>query len=231
MCTGFVKKGRDVIAGYNLDMGLGVWDYGMYIRKNMFYIGIKVGKTVYKTHGVNKNGNFANLPYMNGTPETALHRGAGYKRIDLLVNDFIAGKTSYNDILRDVRSKTIVNLPSLSMHSLISDASGHMLLVEPGSGYREIADSYAAVSNFPVISLPKNFSLPWYGRERYNTCEEILKNSGEDFSAADGIELLRKCVQTGEWATRVSFVYSRNENAVYYTYNGDFAHVMKHTFE
>ena len=39
-----------------------------------------------------------------------------------------------------VGTKTIVNIPNGSMLSLIGDAEGHILLIEPGYGFKQIAD-------------------------------------------------------------------------------------------
>lgn len=231
MCTGFVKRGGDLVVGYNLDLAEGAWDYKVYARNDMFYIGIKVGSTIYKTHGVNKNGNFGNLPYMNGPVGDVLHRGAKYQRIDLLVNDYISARLDYDDLLSAAKTKEMVNVPGASMHSLFFDAEGRILLVEPGLGFREIHDDFAVISNFPLLGKLEDPPPVWYGIERYDRGVELLRETGDDFSAADGMALLQQLTQTGQWATRVSFVYSKNENAVYYVRNNDFGNVMKHSFK
>ncbi len=63
MCTGFIKRGRDIFFGFNMDLSDGLWDFQVYPKKDMFYVGIKVNGKVYKTHGVNSSGQFANMPY------------------------------------------------------------------------------------------------------------------------------------------------------------------------
>lgn len=230
MCLGFVKKGRDLIAGYNLDLAVGAWDYQVYAKKDLFYIGIKVGSTVYKTHGVNKNGNFGNLPYMNDPAVGGYRRGKDYQRIDLLVNDYISAKISYRDVLETVKSKRLVNVPNASMHALLCNADGDLLLLEPGLGYQEIHADFAVVSNFPLLEQVDDLSPAWYGKDRYDRACELLTGSDDTFSAMDGLHLLQETRQEGEWATRVSFVYSGNENAVYYVRYNDDANVQKHVF-
>lgn len=230
MCTAFVKRGDDVVFGYNLDLAEGAWDYRVYPKDDLFYIGIKVGSTVYKVHGVNRNGNFGNLPYMNAPGKGVYRRGKNVHRLDLLVDAYISGKRTFDEVLGIVREKDIVNVPNASMHSLLSDGRGRMLLVEPGLGYREISDGFAVVSNFSLLDPPSDFSPVWYGKDRYDTATAMLEKSGRGFSVSDGLELLHAARQEGEWATRVSFVYSRNENAVYYVQNNDFATVTRHAF-
>lgn len=231
MCTGFIKKGEDLILGFNTDLAEGVWDYRVYARPDMFYVGIKVGSTVYKCHGVNKNGNFGNLPYMNDPAKGVYRRGKDYQRIDLLVNDYIAGKRSLAGIQAVAAEKEIVNIPGASMHALLCDHAGNALLMEPGIGCREIEDDYAVISNFPLLEEVEDLSKAWYGKNRYDKGTAVLRSSGAAFSAMDGMRLLETLKQEGEWATRVSFVYSRNENAVYYALNNDFANMQKHVFK
>lgn len=230
MCTGFVRRGRDVICGFNFDVDESLWNYEVYARPDKFYIGIKVGSTVYKAHGVNSRGSFGNIPYMNGAARGVYRRGPGYKRIDLMVNELIGGKLSFDGVLALAEEKEIVSAPGLSFHSLLADAEGRILLVEPGSGCAAPEEDYAAISNFPILERPAELNEVWYGLDRYERAVETLKNSGDGFSVDDGLALLYDTRQEGKWATRVSFVYSRNENAVYYARHNDFDSVTRLAF-
>ncbi len=230
MCTAFVKNGASRIVGFNFDLDQSAFRYRVCKTREMFYIGICVGSTTYKTHGVNRNGNFGNLPYRNGAVPCAMRRGARVRRLDLVNQAFIAGKCSYAELLETVRDKEIVDVPGMSMHSLFSDREGHMLLVEPGSGYRECSEDHAIITNYPIIDPPADLSPVWYGASRQQTGEDILQNSGDGFSWQDGLKLLSAVTQGEPWATRVSFVYSDRDNAVYYCLNGDFDRVQVHRF-
>ena len=68
-------------------------------------------------------------------------------------------------------------------------------------------------------------SAPYAEKHR---AEAVLHESGSDFSVSDALALLSDVKQEGKWATRVSFVYSRNENAVYYFPNGDGTMLERH---
>ena len=68
------------------------------------------------------------------------------------------------------------------------------------------------------------------GDDRYERAKRILDGSDDDFSVWDAFSLLYEVRQEGPWATRVSFVYSVKENAVYYTENNDFEHIKKYAF-
>lgn len=229
MCTAIAKVGSDLIYGFNLDIDPAVWNFGLYMTKNWFSVGITVGKTRYLTHGVNKNGCFGNVPYMNGKP-FAPPKGARRERIDLMTDRYIRGKYSFGDIGRILESKTPVCVPAVTLHSLVGSPEGELLIIEPGIGYRRVEENYAVLTNFPLLDPPEDLAWPYYGKERYDRALSVLKGSGDDFSVRDALSLLNDVKQDGKWATRVSFVYSRNENAVYYFQNGDFSRIGVHRF-
>ena len=56
MCTGFIKKGKDITFSFSMDLPDGLWDFKIYPKKDIFYIGIRVKGTIYKVHGVNSKG-------------------------------------------------------------------------------------------------------------------------------------------------------------------------------
>lgn len=230
MCTAFAKKGDDLFFGYNLDLGLGVWDYKIYAKNNAFYVGIKVNGKVYKTHGVTCDGRFACLPYMNELEKGVYKRGKNHKRIDLLVDEYIGGKLDFAQLSTIAKEKQIVNVPNCSMHSLIGDKNGNILLLEAGIGTKEIAQDFALIANFSALDTPKDLSSPFYGYDRYCAAKELLDKSKSDFSVKDGLNVLKASLQKGEWATRVSFLYSTNDNSVYYALNGDFDNILVHRF-
>lgn len=227
MCTGFMKKGEDLLYGFNLDIDPAVWNFSLYKNKEIFTVGIKVGSTLYYTHGVNRHGRFSDLPYMNGEDIPA-EKGKKRERIDLLTNRYLRGQYSFDDVCKIVRDKAIVNVSGGSMHSLIGDENGRALLVEPGYGFREITGDHAVISNFPILATLSDYDNPFYGKDRYDKAKEILEKSPASFSAMDGMKLLENVKQEGPWGTKVSFVYSKNENAVYYCLDGDFEHIEKY---
>lgn len=220
MCTAIAKRGNDLIYGFNLDLDPAVWKYSLYRTKNYFTVGITVGKTTYFTHGVTKDGNFGNVPYMNGDYIPA-PKGAKRERIDLMIDKFIRGKYSYADIEKIIETKTVTAIPAVVQHSLIGSGDGDFLIVEPGYGIEKADKDYAVLTNFPVLADLTDFSNPFYGKERYDYALSVLEKSGDDFSAEDALRLLYDVRQEGQWGTRVTFVYSRNEKAVYYFTDGN----------
>ena len=234
MCTGFIRRGKDVLFGFNMDLPDGLWDFGVYPKKDMFYIGIRVKGRIIRTHGVNVQGQFANMPYMNAMERGKYQRGKGYRRLDLLVNDYISGKRDYQDIANAVRTHQIVNVPNCSMHTLFGDAQGHMLLVEPGFAPKEQTGDYAVISNFPILEKPENLvpeQFGWYGMDRYRTAEEMLRRADDSFGLTEGMKILEAVSQTQYAPTRVSFVYSVNTRTVRYALERNFAEAKEYRLQ
>lgn len=226
MCTGFIRKGKDIIFGFNMDLPDGLWDFQVYPKKDMFYVGIRVGRKIYKVHGVNALGQFGNMPYMNDMERGKYRRGKEYRRLDLLVHNYIGGKLDYRSLLEEAGTHRIVNLPDCSMHTLFGDAQGHMLLAEPGFAAKELTGDYAVISNFPIQEKPEDLvpeKYGWYGMDRYRTAEEILRQAGGSFGLAEGMKVLEAVSQVQYAPTRVSFVYSVNTHMLRYALERDFA--------
>lgn len=261
MCTAFVRNGKDYICGFNMDINVGAFDWKLLMDEEVFAVTLSMGENiaelvpkgcvippeyldfengVLKVQGVNKNGNFGNQLNNMRFSKAGFEVNENCVPLYYLVDSFIRGKNTLRDVERYVRTKKIVNLPTgsidvpdMGMHSLMSDAKGNILVVEPGNGFCVLSEKYGVMSNFSVLELPGDFTpenFEYYGKDRYDTALSILRASNDDFSVRDGLALLDAVKQVGEWGTRVSFVYSGNENAVYYTTEHAFKHVKKHCF-
>lgn len=256
MCTGFVRRGKDVIVGFNMDINLGAVDYDVYAEPDAFYVGVHVGEPenmsaeernlfemnfknrVLRIHGVNNQGHFGNCLNNLRFPKAPFKIGDDIVSIDQVVHRYLTNGLTLEDIMQLGMTKEIVNLPTngvdipdLAMHSLFADKEGRIMILEPGNGFGVITEKYAAMANFAVLELPKDLNeenAGYYGKDRYDKAMSILRESEDDFGVEDGIRLLREVKQEGHWATRVSFVYSNNENAVYYCLERDFDHMIRH---
>lgn len=229
MCLAIAYKGNDLLYGFNLDIDPAVWQFSLQKTKNYFAVGVTVGKTTYCVHGVNKNGNFGNTPYMNGENIPA-PKGLLRERIDLLNDRYIRGKYTFADVENILQTRATVNIPAATMHSLIGNREGDMYIVEPGYGSKKVEENFAVLSNFPVLTELPDYDNPFYGKDRYDRAVSVLETADADFSVGDALRLLSETKQEGKWATRVSFVWSRNRNKVFYFLNGDAAHIATHDF-
>lgn len=243
MCTAFVRRGKDIISGFNMDINLEAFEYDIYANSKEFFVGLKTplqSNVVIKIHGVNSKGNFANQLNNMDFYKVSYNESANSTSIDRIVDDYISDKITFNDIKTIAETKEItqipngaVDMPTIAFHSLIADNEGRIMLLEPGNGYAVIKEKYAVLSNFSILEIPNDLTSEkygYYGKDRYDIAMECLRNSTDDFGVHDGLSTLNKVKQVGNWATRVSFVYSRNENTVYYCKDGKFDDISKHSF-
>lgn len=229
MCTAIAKNGNDLIYGFNFDVDPEKWPYKVVKTKNYFGIGITLGSTTYLVHGINKEGHFGNSLYMNGEDFVA-QKGKKRMRIDLLNDRFVRGKYSFDDVEKIIDECEIINNKNTNLHSLIGNENGEYLLVEPGYGIKRIKENFAVLTNFPVLTKLNDYSNPFFGKDRYDHALKVLKKSKDNYSVKDAYKLLEETKQDGKWGTRVSFVYSKNENKVYYCLDGNFSDINVHQF-
>lgn len=221
-----------MITGFNFDINPSVWDHVVICERTRFYIGIKMPDGVYHSfHGVNANGDVGTLLYVHGNQNGQYSGAKRCCTIADLTERFVQNKISIDDALSIVRTNRVTYAPEATMHAMLSDRSGRVLIIEPGIGYRLEKQRYSLITNYSLLrpETTEPFVVP--GDDRYERAKKRLGRFGDGFSVADALAALKLVRQEGAWATRVSFVYSANEQKVYYVLNNDFRHVLEHTFE
>lgn len=231
MCTRFVYRGDDIITGFNFDIDLAVWDHKLIKEKDRFSIGILRPDGVrHSYHGVNRNGNVGTLLYVHGNPEGAYQNSKGCITIADLTEQFIQAKIGFDDVLQIVQEQTIVYAPDATMQAMLSDRQGRTLIIEPGIGWREDHGRYSLMTNYSILAPESTSPFIVSGDDRYERAGQLLKAYGKHFTVTDAFSVLRSIRQEGIWATRVSFVYSAKEHAVYYIQDNDFSKINKYKF-
>lgn len=231
MCTRFVYRGNDMITGFNFDIDLSVWKHKVIEEQDRFYIGILRPDGAYHSyHGVNQNGNVGTLLYVHGNPAGAYQNSKNCITIADLTEQFIRARISFDEVLRIVKSKRIVYAPDSTMQAMLSDVRGRTLVIEPGIGHREDQSKYSLITNYSLLrpESTRTFIVP--GDDRYERAFQLLDNCKGELSLSGAFALLHAVRQEGAWATRVSFIYSANERAVYYVENNHFEHIRKFAF-
>ncbi len=231
MCTRFVYRGDDMITGFNFDIDLNVWNHTVIAEKDRFYIGIMRPDGRYHSyHGVNRNGNVGTLLYVHGSPAAVYRDDPSCITIADLTERYIHAQISFDDVLHIVKTTKITYAPDTTMQAMLSDIHGRVLVIEPGIGHREIYGKYALITNYSLLApeSTKPFIVP--GDDRYETGIKLLNTYGNNFSISDAFSVLHAVRQEGLWATRVSFVYSAKEQAVYYVQNNHFGQIVKYVF-
>lgn len=231
MCTRFVCRGDDIITGFNFDIDLAVWDHKIIKEKDRFYIGILRPDGVrHSYHGVNRNGDVGTLLYVHGNPEGTYQDSQNCMTIADLTEQFIQAKIGFDDALQMVQERKIVYAPDATMQAMLSDRQGRTLIIEPGIGWREDDGRYSLMTNYSVLApeSTRPFIVP--GDDRYERAAQLLNAYGNHFTVEDAFSVLHAVRQEGIWATRVSFVYSAKEHAIYYVQNNDFSQIEKYEF-
>ncbi len=231
-----------MISGFNMDINPEAFQYYIYAEDDGFFVGMQVPNTTLKVriHGVSRDGNFANQLNNMDFYKVPYREGEDAVSLDRLIHAYLSDELSFDTLKETAEKKEItqmpsgiVDIPTIAFHSLITDRTGRIMILEPGNGFSVITEKYAALSNFSILELPSDFTesrYGYYGKDRYDTAMNYLRNSSDDFSVEDGLNILESVKQTGEWATKVSFVYSRNENTVYYCQDGQFDKIKLHKF-
>lgn len=231
MCTRFVYHKSDVITGFNFDIDLAVWKHKVIGEKDRFYIGIlRPDGTYHSYHGVNQNGNVGTLLYVHGNPAGAYKNSLNCMTIADLTEQFIKAQISFDDALQIVKSKHITYAPDATMQAMLSDKHGRVLIIEPGIGYHEEYETFSLITNYSLIKPESTKDFIVAGDNRYERALQLLDDYKNDFSISKAFTLLHAVRQEGDWASRVSFVYSVNERAVYYVENNHFEHIKKFVF-
>lgn len=231
MCTRFVYRGDDMITGFNFDIDLSVWQHKVIKETDRFCIGILRPDGAYHSyHGVNRNGNVGTLLYVHGNPAGAFEDCPECMTIADLTEQFIRAQISFDQAIQIAKTKKIVYAPDAAMQAMLSDIHGRVLIIEPGIGCVEEHGKYSLITNYSLIApeSTKDYMVP--GDDRYERARMVLDSCQDSFSVPDALAVLRDVRQEGMWATRVTFVYSAKEQAVYYTENNDFEHITKYTF-
>lgn len=231
MCTRFVYNGSDSITGFNFEIDLAVWDHKVLCEPDRFFIGIRRPDGQYHSyHGVHKSGNAATLLYVHPNSAAQYRAGADCCTIADLAEQYICGVLTFEDALHLVQTKRIVYAPDATMQALLSAPDGRVLLVEPGLGWRAERRRWSLVTNYSLLDPASTRPYITPGDDRFERAQALLERGGPAFSVQDALAVLRAVSQEGPWATRVSFVYSAQEQAVYYVQNNHFEAVQVHRF-
>ena len=231
MCTRFVHNGHDMITGFNFEIDLALYTHKVIAEPDLFAIGILRPDGRWHTyHGVNRSGNAGTLLYVHENPAGAYRDDPACVTIADLTEHFLQGQLSLDDVLRLAQSRPVVYAPDATMQALLSDASGRALILEPGIGFRLEQAPFSLITNYSVLAPESTRPYLVPGDVRYEQAQSLLSSCTADFSTADALSVLQSVCQKGLWGTRVSFVYSRDQNTVFWTENNQFDQIRCHRF-
>lgn len=230
MCTSFIYRGNDTLIAMNYD------NNGMNLRlephdPKHFIVTIKSFGQNRPLFGVRSNGVFANQQVVNECSSGNFKIGYRVTHTAALIKKVLAGKITMEKMDIYLSKHKIVNPPRNSLHTMIADVKGSSYIIEPGRGnlkYKQ-SERYVVMSNFSIHEARQTGKYDGFGVDRQLKAEKMLSCADEGFNVASAFEVLKAVQQTDSvWHTEFSFVYSSNENAVYYCYNREFDNIQKY---
>jgi len=227
MCTSFVWRKGSVLVAMNFDNSA---PFTLSTKDPKQFVILCGGAPCF---GVNSNGSFVNHLMVDSNGNGRYKRGKNVVHTIKLITDILSGKLSQESITAFLSEKEIVNVPDHSCHSMIADKTGNVWVVEPGRGViHSPADdsSFCLMTNFSLVDYKASGKMEGGGVDRYMIADKLLSGVNH-LDVTRAFEILDAAKQSeGEWQTAFSMVYSQNENAVYYCYNGEFQNIQKFTF-
>jgi hypothetical protein len=160
-----------------------------------------------------------------------------YKRVSktrilnvYLVKDLLEGKLKINDLDSYLENIEIINAPNFCTHTFIADKDGNIWVIEPGRGNiknKAQESSYYIMTNFSLVDYNAGKKYNDNSFDRYMRVKDEL-DKNKNLSVKNAFNILGKVKQNGEWNTEFSFVYSKNDNKVYYCYNADYSNILEY---
>jgi len=224
MCTCFTWRKEQILVAMNFDNNT---PFSVSSKDSKQFLIMVNGSPCF---GVNHKGLFINHLMVDSNGKGAYKRGKNVVHTIKLITDVLGGTLGSEQFPDYFREKEIVNVPNHSCHSMLTDGSGDVWIVEPGndvlfSGAEE--SSYFIMSNFSLNEWKETGKMEGSGTDRYQHVNTLLHDT-EQLDVQGAFKVLESVKQTeGEWKTAFSMVYSHKENAVYYCYHGEYGKIQK----
>lgn len=225
MCTSFIWRKDEKLIGMNFDNN--GMKYSVNKTEDWFVVYVDGGRGKYPSFGVSKNGKFFNNLLVDSNGKGNYRRPSNkVTHTTKLVTDILSGVISLDDFNEYLSKTEVVNTPDHSCHNMIIDDKDNVWIIEPGRGciYSPAEESkYYVMSNESIIDM-RNRNVE-SGCTRYGAIKHSLE-AYEHLNVEKAFDVLAKAFQKeGEWVTELSFVYSKEENKVYYCFNGNIENI------
>lgn len=247
MCTSFIYRGEDTLIAMNYD------NYGNNLQvapynPSLFLVRAKLGGENLPLFGIRSDGVFVNQQFITRCDGSGFRYGEGVITTIEFVEKVLFDKLEMNNMEEFLNKYKIVSppdfmfqvalskVPKFHLHTMLVDVNGDCYIIEPARGNLKYTKDkkYIVMSNCSLYEAVNNGYYSGFGKERQEIAEEMLAQADESFQVMDAFEIL-KAVHLFEYegfcSTEFSFVYSANENAVYYCYKREFNKVYKYQME
>jgi hypothetical protein len=233
MCTSFVLYADETYIGMNFDISDRPIKLSMKGADQLLVLQ-KDGPRFLPALGINGSGTFVNLLMVDPNEAGVYRRGKNCIHIIRLFDDVLGGRTNLPDLGAYLQDKTVVNVPKISVHSMIAGRGRCAYVVEPGRAtipFDSAGRDWMVLTNFPL----SDFSGRDYrdatgsGSERYKTCYRMLSESRDAFSVDQGFAILAETAQSaGDYPTQFSMLALPEDGVVHFAIERAFS--KRYTF-
>ncbi len=181
--------------------------------------------------GVRSDGVMGNQQVVNDCEKGKFRLGFRVVHTAQWLNKLLVKRLPKNKIAEYLKRHTIVSPPKMSLHSFAACADGQSCIIEPGRGniWYSADERKIGMSNCPVWDFKATGKWEGFGVDRQMIVDDTLEAAPSSFSVKDAFKLLDAVHQVDEvWNTEFSFVYSHNENKVYYCYDHQFDDIKEY---
>ena len=189
----------------------------------------KDGPKFFPAFGINKSGTFMNLLMVDPNEAGRYRRSKNCIHIMRVFDAVLDGKVSLDDLGAYLQDKAVVNVPGISVHSLVAGRGRCAHVVEPGRvniPFDGTSSDFLVLTNFPLSDfVGQNYrEVTGSGADRYKTCYRMLSESEHAFGIDQGFSILQETAQsTGDYPTQFSMLAIPEDDTVHFTIGREFS--------
>lgn len=221
MCTSFLYRGNDTLIAMNYD------NHGRNLklaphRSDLFLVTLHSFGKDRPLFGIRSDGQMANQQVVDPCDGGKFSLGFHKLNTSAFIGKVLTQPEKFADIDAYLAKNTVVNPPKSSLHVFLASAKKTSYIIEPGRGIATYpaTDRFTVMSNCPILDHQRTGVWKGFGVDRQLKAEECLQAATPDFGVQDAFAVLEKVHQVDPmWTTEFSFVYSYNQNTVYYCYD------------
>jgi len=228
MCTSFVLYAEKTYIGMNFDISERPIML-QFKEEGQFLILQKEGNNFLPAFGTNRAGTFMNLLMVEPNEAGVYRRGKDYIHIIKIFDHLLGGQLDVDTLAILLHEKKVVNVPNLSVHSMIVMKDRHAWVIEPGRSTITLSPTgknFLALTNFPLSDFvdQEYTAVAGGGAERYKICYQSLLENQHAFTLEQGFSILEKTAQTGgDFPTQFSMIIVPEDQVVYFSIKKDFS--------
>jgi hypothetical protein len=235
MCTSFVLYADKSYIGMNFDISARPIKL-THSGKGGFLVSQKDGPAWHPAFGCNRYGTFMNMQMVDPVEAGNYRRGKDCVHIHKLFVDILSGSWTADGLEKLLQSKTVVNVPGYSVHSMIAMPNRRAWVVEPGRGILRLdaaERNFLVLTCFPLSDFTGRdcVKVKGAGADRYKTVYPQLMESGEAFHVNRGLGVLQAVTQPGgEFPTQFSMISVMEDEKIYFTLSRNFDRQYEFSF-